>query len=430
MTTPLDLFLFTYNCNKQTFDAGRFTEKLAQSFPDDPAQLFVFGVQEFCSVADGCFPDVARKIMLSLNELYLAALESKYSDVRFKTIALSHVGAIGLVVITTQFLQFDSRVRYGEVGAGYAYSSMKGGIGVRVLLPDTEITFVNAHLPAYEGLANYNKRNQAVTDIFRAMDFGDGYGVLKPGAHVFFMGDLNYRTTQKYDAKSDSQQRLLLLSDSEGFRNIEELLVYDELLQGRAAGDVFLGFSEAKITFNPTYKYHLNTAIYNAHRSPSWCDRILYQSTYENRGTKEGISILGKAKKTLPHVNEYSSIDSLLQSDHQPVFLSITIPRQAPRSMVSRSGYLQLLPSQPQQPESTRDVRSVLDTLDDYEESVAGPTQIYVNPTKVDFLIQRGIRPISDFVIGYGLFVGTTKNGRLVVLLLVLVLWTLYICIR
>ncbi|ODV81627.1 DNase I-like protein [Suhomyces tanzawaensis NRRL Y-17324] len=435
----IDLFLLTYNINKQTFSGDLFVSKLADALPDDLAALYVFGVQEFCSVMEGSFPDVAARKMISLNGLFLQALSTKYGkrDVRFQTVAITHVGAIGLLAISPYPLRFE-RIKYASSSCGYGYSSLKGAAGIRLTyLPpgaklsqkSVELTFASAHLPAYEGEIYYRRRNEKLLSIIRSLDFSDGYALLKPKNHTFFMGDLNYRTSKNYKFESEASKSLFALQDQSAnhTETIEHLVrKYDELSIGKGSGDIFAGFSEGCITFAPTYKFHVNTAIYNSKRSPSWCDRILYQSTYEDEDLREGLLLRKKESvQRLPLVKKYSSIASLLQSDHHPVYLHITVPLKPPQSLVAPSGYLQLLPSERPNRHMLHDPTesTVAIELSDVEESISGPTQIYVKPTKIDTIIQNYVSPSSNFLIGYGLWIGTTPAGRLLVLFITLLAW-------
>ena len=70
---------------------------------------------------------------------------------------------------------------------------------------------------------------------------------------VFWLGDLNYRiqvspemTAEQVKAYADNYQ-------------LQTLLKFDQLLQEMAKKTVFMGFTEGRITFKPTYKYNVNS---------------------------------------------------------------------------------------------------------------------------------------------------------------------------
>lgn len=429
----IPLYLFTYNCNKQILDYELVLPKIIESLPEQLSTLYVFGLEELCSIIDGCFTENASNHLIKFNRFFIEALSRKYGteDVKFHTIGMNHVGAIGIIAITPYPLKFH-KLRLGRSGCGYGFSSMKGAAGIRLSYkPEgrhgstsglVEMTFANFHLSAYEGDHYFQKRNNEITQLMRSMDFGDGFSLLKPKAHCFVMGDLNYRTSKKYDPTSASSNQLLNLQDQSKLNhgNIEELVKeYDELTQGRYNGDIFAGFSEACINFRPTYKYHLNTAIYNRKRSPSWCDRILYQSTY-----KYNLPLVLSRKKESsiwPQIHEYGSIQSILSSDHRPVYLSITVPTNPPESIISPHGYLQVLPSETPNNHLQHDSNN--QELDVSAESIIGTTQTYMKSTVLDKLVQGYVRKISDFSIGQGLWFVSTPKGRLALLLVFLLCW-------
>jgi len=88
----------------------------------------------------------------------------------------------------------------------------------------------------------------------------------------FLSGDLNYRIDQRRDA---------IVSN---IRNgdLSSLLSYDQLQRELRSNPGFRlrGFSEAPITFKPTYKYDRRSEDYDTSpkkRAPAWCDRHLYR---------------------------------------------------------------------------------------------------------------------------------------------------------
>jgi hypothetical protein len=79
--------------------------------------------------------------------------------------------------------------------------------------------------------------------------------------------------------------------------------------------ECFREFKESRIEFPPTYKFVLKTNKYDLSRKdrmPSWCDRILYKLNEKNAANADldlDLRIFG-----------YDHIDSLMQSDHRPVY--------------------------------------------------------------------------------------------------------------
>ncbi|KAI5956553.1 hypothetical protein KGF54_001028 [Candida jiufengensis] len=450
---PFSLFLLTYNCNKQNLVPDLFTSHLLEALPDHISSLYIFGFQEFCTILDSSFTSEANSKLIKLNGLIQSALQEKYQNPSsFQTISMNFLGATGMILISPFTSKFQ-KVKTATSSCGYGYSSLKGAVGFRVTycpegrfnsLNSVELSFATLHLNAYEGEYYYLQRNQNLYNLIRSLDFGDGYGLIKPKNHVFIMGDLNYRTTQDYKSYSAESQELFSLSeiptnDAQYIKKIQTLVdKYDELKKSMIDGGVLQNFSEAKITFRPTYKYHLNTAIYNTKRSPSWCDRILYLSSYEEiLNDNLGLRLLKKPGSNdttyesqlhyyLPEVKKYGAIDSLLLSDHRPVYLDISIPFNPPKSIISPlSGCLQILPSG-LTASANFDNISDLRSLEANTNVVSGPTTLYLKPTKLDGFINSIIRPIVDYFMGSSLWFGTTTSGRVLLFIIVLLCWSLY----
>ncbi|ODV70404.1 DNase I-like protein [Hyphopichia burtonii NRRL Y-1933] len=418
--SQLPLFLFTYNCNRLKLNSEEFISKIVDVLPDTLSSIYVFGFQELCSILDGSFPDIANKHMIDLNKLLLDAFKTKYANeaVRFHTISIEHVGSIGLIAITPFILRIN-KVKSAQCGCGYFGSSMKGGVGLRLSYKngdeDIEITFASVHLSAGEGEHYYIKRNKNMNDIMRSLQFDDGWSLLKPNTHCFILGDLNYRTTKNYDPNSDTSKRLFELHDqtkkTSHPKSIEGLVDnHDELTSGIEKGDVLTGFNEGCIEFCPTYKYVQGTAIYNTKRSPAWCDRILFQSTYSIK------------QKEQPKVVRYDSIPNLLISDHQPVFLEIQIPFQAPESIITNdSGYLKILPNERSDIHKLHPSHNADLNANQLSEMISGPTQIYMKATKIDYIAQLILRPLIDWIVGYLMWFGVSQRGRLHLLVISLI---------
>jgi phosphatidylinositol-bisphosphatase len=85
--------------------------------------------------------------------------------------------------------------------------------------------------------------------------------------------------------------------------SINSLLLSDQLSKQRELGNVFNGFNECQVTFQPSYKFDIGTGIYDTsekRRAPSWCDRILWK----------GDDIVGEG---------YCARMEFCMSDHKPV---------------------------------------------------------------------------------------------------------------
>lgn len=115
-------------------------------------------------------------------------------------------------------------------------------------------------------------------------------------------GDLNYRI--------DSIPRNVIIEDVRN-KNLSKLLDRDQLLASRRKNPGFRlrSFTEAAITFAPTYKYDVGSDDYDSSekkRSPAWCDRVLYRG-------------LGKIKQLEYRRHEVRA------SDHRPVSASFKL---------------------------------------------------------------------------------------------------------
>jgi len=87
----------------------------------------------------------------------------------------------------------------------------------------------------------------------------------------------------------------------------------DQLKKQMKSGTVFQGFSEAPITFLPSYKYEQGIVprVYSQEkfRPPSYCDRVLYR----NKPTSK------------LQLNSYTASTLITTSDHSPVYATFSI---------------------------------------------------------------------------------------------------------
>lgn len=157
--------------------------------------------------------------------------------------------------------------------------------------------------------------------------------IFKPGSHFFVAGDLNYRVSTK------SPPTMAPFPTLDNYLSFFEK---DQLTEERRENRTLHGLSEAEVNFPPTYKIkHLSRDKFAEavnkdeiqsggedvvpwkwapHRWPGWCDRILYldiPSWVKNRRHGDKINIV---------VHKYNSMPTMLSSDHQPVFLRVSVP--------------------------------------------------------------------------------------------------------
>ncbi|KAG8161136.1 hypothetical protein KVR01_009400 [Diaporthe batatas] len=164
--------------------------------------------------------------------------------------------------------------------------------------------------------------------------------IFKPGTHLFVAGDLNYRVATTSPAATAS------------FPTLDNYMYFfenDQLTEERLAYRTLHGLSEAEVKFPPTYKIkHLSPAKVDEatnkdevraggqdvvpwkwapHRWPGWCDRILYLDIppWAKRGGAAGAEIV---------VHKYNSMPTMLSSDHQPVFLRVSVPLLTPEELM------------------------------------------------------------------------------------------------
>lgn len=113
-----------------------------------------------------------------------------------------------------------------------------------------------------------------VTRCNRFIGGGDGSMVLDHEICIL-NGDLNYRI------ETMGRETVIKAIDAKQYHR---LLERDQLLMSRRRNPALRlrDFQESPILFAPTYKYDLGTDHYDTsekHRTPAWCDRILYRGS-------------------------------------------------------------------------------------------------------------------------------------------------------
>ncbi|KAF3769058.1 hypothetical protein M406DRAFT_249144, partial [Cryphonectria parasitica EP155] len=190
----------------------------------------------------------------------------------------------------------------------------KGAVAIRMDFANTHICFVTAHLAA--GFANYDERNKDYATISHGLRFQRNRGIDDHDT-VVWLGDFNYRIGLSWERATELVQQ----------KDLERLYENDQLNLQMVAGLSFPFYSEARITFMPTYKFDIGTDNYDSsekQRIPAWTDRIL----------RKGPNLRQLAYNCAP----------LKFSDHRPVYAlfecQVSIINEAQRDKISREVYL------------------------------------------------------------------------------------------
>lgn len=190
----------------------------------------------------------------------------------------------------------------------------KGAVAIRMDYANTGICFVTAHLAA--GFSNYDERNRDYKTISHGLRFSRGRAIDDHDA-VIWLGDFNYRIGL-------TRERVLQAVEH---NDLQTLRKHDQLNIQMEAGLTFPYYSEAKLSFPPTYKYDIGTDNYDTSekaRIPAWCDRVL----------KKGNALRQLSYNCAP----------LRFSDHRPVYATfqctVSVVNETVRDKMSREIYL------------------------------------------------------------------------------------------
>mmetsp|Transcript_39318 Transcript_39318/g.97137 ORF Transcript_39318/g.97137 Transcript_39318/m.97137 type:complete len:719 (-) Transcript_39318:205-2361(-) len=249
------------------------------------------------------------------------------------------VGSTQLVgIILTVWARRDhsahcAEVRSATIGTGaLGFLGNKGAAAIRLRCYHTSLVFVCVHLNANKSapearnteyktieakLAFTVPRSTALTltsslSAVRDAPKGAREITLRLRHHdvVVWLGDLNYRLALPTAEVTVANVRTLIQHG-----NLRPLLAADQLQAAQRAGKAFEGYSEAPITFSPTYKYDWNSTAYDSSdkkRSPAWTDRVLWLETTPP----------GELHRVTPV--DYGRRE-VLTSDHRPVFATLKV---------------------------------------------------------------------------------------------------------
>eukprot|EP00930_Biecheleria_cincta_P084413 TRINITY_DN73891_c0_g1_i1.p1 TRINITY_DN73891_c0_g1~~TRINITY_DN73891_c0_g1_i1.p1 ORF type:complete len:956 (+),score=159.45 TRINITY_DN73891_c0_g1_i1:71-2938(+) len=392
-------------------------ESLEPLLDEEPAaDICCIGLQETCALTarrvafelafDGTEWTSWRDwVVDAISEAYEGELELMENGV-------SHlVGMLVLVFVRKTFRHLVTEVCPTSLSCGFGgVGGNKGAVAVRFALSSTSFCFVNAHLAA--GQEHYIARCQHYGTIMKNMQFGDdelsegqeaadagvshqemysrsmtdplkdSFGARSSASELdmvrkkstvpnrpetFSNGDRTAQgsTVSRKSFSVSDHDHVIWLGDANsrlhwhgklGGMPIQtakqkvqehrfgELLALDQLNLMRRDGMAFQDFDEKSIKFVPSYKWLPDSNAYNMRSQkhvPAWTDRILYRS------------------KTSPAmtVHKYNIHLGLRQSDHRPVFATLTAccdqlvescrgPRREERSEAAKNSSLCMEPDE------------------------------------------------------------------------------------
>ena len=141
---------------------------------------------------------------------------------------------------------------------------------------------------------------------------------------VVWGGDFNYRLDLPHEVAVEAASAGALPS----------LLAADQLNRARAAGEAFIGFREAPISFRPTYKFDKGAPSPVAYdssekkRVPAWTDRILFRGSGDSNDADAGStprSSPAAPPSAIVDASGYGCLPDVTESDHKPVWAALKV---------------------------------------------------------------------------------------------------------
>ncbi|GAB5372451.1 hypothetical protein AAMO2058_001666500 [Amorphochlora amoebiformis] len=269
-------------------------DSLDDFIPPNKFDIYAIGLQE-CRVKDRNKWELELAHHINLN---YRGSESKNSYDLIKHHALREINLFIFVRKSLVNKVTNIEAQHVACGVGNVVGN-KGGVGISFSLYDTKVCFVACHLAARS--ERLDERRNDYSRICREMHLGTtSLGLLSQFHHLFWFGDLNYRTVGEF---SDIQKLWNSCKESTSW---EKMWPTDQLMQEIAQNRVFLGFEEAgPLNFGPTYRFDKKSNDFSNKnfQNPSWTDRILTRSL-------PGLKLVKRA---------YYSAPNVFGSDHRPV---------------------------------------------------------------------------------------------------------------
>ena len=286
----LTAYIATFNCARTLPSTSHLASSLFSNANSTlPPDLIVLCLQEIAPIGY-CFlgGSFLAPYFSRFSAVVQHAVAQKFdSEVNYSTLLVRNAGMTGLMAFAREGV--EERVRWLEtagVGVGLWDMGNKGAVGARLGVEGSggetvPVTFVAAHLAPMEG--EWQRRNQDWKSICEGLVFtrdqlapvrtgtaeaqpllGDTstdsadssgeHGLFSPLSHIFFSGDLNYRTSDVAPKETDHRTWPHPSSSSDS-ATYAELKARDQLTREFNAKNTLHMLAEEQIMFPPTYKY-------------------------------------------------------------------------------------------------------------------------------------------------------------------------------
>jgi len=281
----VSLYVCTWNLSGKTPNYSHLNELLPLNHT-----MYVIGTQECCH-------SIEKSVVYNCKMEWESLLKKYFNKNNYVCIKSVELVALHLIIfIKKEYYSYINNIESNTIGTGkFGFYGNKGATSIELTFNSLSLMFVNSHFHAHSH--KIERRNNDYHKIHKNL-------IKKRYDILFWFGDLNYRIVKL------TKHRVLNIINK---KHYDRLIKHDQLLHYKTkTKNIFHGFSEDKIMFPPTYKYDTKTNTYTnkKQRIPSYTDRILYKCNLRGN-TFKNISI----KST-----QYNCIQSLLLSDHKPVY--------------------------------------------------------------------------------------------------------------
>lgn len=369
--STLTAHITTFNCGRELASTSHLANEMFSDSPSVSPDLIVLCLQEIAPIGYAFLGGSFLAPYFSRFSTIVQHAVSKHfgSSTDYVPLLARNEGLTALMVFARSDVKDNIRwIETAGVGVGMYEMGNKGAVGARLGFTGHEeetvpVTFVSAHLaPGEDQCQRRNNDWQSIcegliftrdnvnatrngedsqpllgSDSADASETTSEHTLFSPMSHLFFAGDLNYRTSDTPPSTTDHHTWPHPTSDPK-HPSYRDLWANDQLSRELRNKNTLHLLTEAPVNFPPTYKYsdaaketakhgkplppggtgEKQTWPWAKHRVPSWCDRILFLDA-------------GKADID---VHSYDALSVQPTSDHRPVTLSVTIPLRKPEVAV------------------------------------------------------------------------------------------------